>query len=501
VFSLEKFFVTTAIVYPNADPHVGFAFEQVFADVLARYYRLKGSDVLFLSGSDDHGSKIAKYAKEAGKEPKAFVDEQVEKYLRLAKALNLSLSRFIRTTDLDHECTVQEVFQRIFKNKDIYKGTYEGLYCVGCEAFITEKELVDEKCPYHKTVPALLKEENYFFRLSKFKQKIIQLLEKEKFYIPKARANEILNRLKNQELKDLSVSRPKSNVSWGIELPFDDSHTVYVWFDALLNYYTGSKAGKKNYWPADLHIIGKEIAWFHAVIWPAILLSAKIPLPKKVFGHGWLTFEGQKMSKSLGNVIDPFYFCKTYGADSLRYYLCREISFGEDGDFSEKNLIARHNNELANELGNLLSRTLTLLEKGFEGKIPKSQTSQELQKGLHLKKIQQSFESLEINVALSEIFSFISSCNKFINDREPWKQKGKELEKTLYSVVDSLRVISILLSPVIPQTSEKINSQLGVKAGSLKDCKFNLLKTGTQTKKGEILFKKAELQEKSSDKN
>lgn len=488
---LAKFYITTAIVYPTADPHIGFAFEQVFADIIARYHRLLGDDVWYLTGSDEHGSKIAKAAETAGKQPKEFVDLQVEKYLRLAKTLNLSQDRFIRTTDSDHEKTVQEIFQKIHKNGDIFKGTYEGLYCVGCEAFLTEKELVEGKCAIHKTVPSVLKEENYFFKLSKFQKKIIELIEKGIFE-PKGRANEMLSRLKSEPLRDLSVSRPKTNVSWGIELPFDKEHTVYVWFDALSNYYSGAKTKKKNYWPASLHILGKEIAWFHTVIWPAMLLSAKIALPEKIYAHGWLTVEGQKISKSLGNSIDPFYFCQTFGTDSFRYYLCREFSFGEDGDFSEKNLIARHNNELANELGNLLNRSLSLIEKNFQGKIPAGKTNAELQKKLDLKKIQKSMEKLELHNALSEIFSFINACNKFVNDKQPWKQSGKELEETLYSIADSLRVISILLSPFIPETSGKINAQLGVKAGKWKDCKFNLLKAGTQTVKGEVLFKKIE---------
>jgi len=448
--------------------------------------------VHFLTGSDEHGSKIVKAALDAGKSPKEFVDEKVEKYERLCKVLELSNSRFIRTTDKDHEKTVQEVFARLHSNGDIYKGTYEGLYCVGCEAYLTEKELVEGKCPIHNAKPQLLKEENYFFRLSKYKKQIVELLEKQKLYEPEGRAKEILNRLKEQELKDLSVSRPKANVDWGIELPFDKSHTVYVWFDALLNYVTGAKQKRKNYWPADLHVIGKEIAWFHAVIWPAMLFSAKLALPKKIYGHGWLTFEGQKMSKSLGNVIDPFYMCEKYSTDSFRYYMMREIPFGGDGDFSEKNLAARHNNELANELGNLLNRSLSLLEKSFQGKVPDSKTSRGLQKKLGLKKINDCMERLALHDALSEIFSFVNSCNKYVNDRQPWKQSGKELEETLYSVADSLRIISILLSPFIPQTSERINAQLGVNAGKLKECKFGLLKAGTQTAKGEILFKKIE---------
>jgi len=492
VFFLKTFYITTAIVYPNSDPHIGFAYEQICSDVIARWHRLLGEEVFFLTGSDEHGAKIANAAQKAGKKPKEFVDEQVKKFLEIAKTLSLTHSRFIRTTDKDHEKLVQEIFQKIFDKGDIYKGTYSGLYCVECEAFYTEKDLVEGKCPIHKKPPQVLEEENYFFKLSKFEKQVLELLEKKALFLPKERVKELVNRIKENGLQDLSVSRPKTNVEWGIECPFDKKHVIYVWFEALLNYVSGAKTGKKNYWPADLHIIGKEISWFHCVIWPAMLLSAGIELPKRVFAHGWLTVNGQKMSKSLGNVIDPKYLCAKYSTDVVRYMLVREIPFGSDGDFSESSLKTRNNNELANELGNLVNRTLTMIEKYSAGKIPAGKTDSELQKQLHLEKIKLQMENLELHSALSELFSFISACNKFVNDKAPWKLQGKPLEEVLYSLADSLRIISILLSAFMPNTSEKINVQLGVKAGLLKECGFSLLKAGTKTKREEILFKKIE---------
>ncbi|MDD5163799.1 MAG: methionine--tRNA ligase [Candidatus ainarchaeum sp.] len=488
---MKTFYITTAIVYPNSDPHIGFAYEQICADTIARWHRLLEEEVFFLTGSDEHGAKIAAAAKKAGKEPKEFVDEQVKKFIEIAKTLNLAHSRFIRTTDKDHEKIAKEIFQKIFNKRDIYKGTYSGLYCVGCESFLTEKDLVEGKCPIHHTEPQILEEENYFFRLGKYEKQVLNLLENG-FFEPSERVSEIINRIKQNGLQDLSVSRPKTNVAWGIECPFDKNQTIYVWFDALLNYVSGAKTGKKDFWPADLHIIGKEISWFHCVIWPAMLLSAGLQLPKKVFAHGWLTVNGQKMSKSQGNVINPEYLCKQYSADVLRYLLMREIPFGQDGDFSEASLKTRNNNELANELGNLANRTIVMLEKYCNGKIPKAKTSPSLEKSLNLEKIEAQMENLELHAALSEIFAFISACNKFINDKAPWKLKGRELEEVLYSLTDSIRIISILLSAFMPETSKKINEQFGLKPGLLKECKFNLLKPGTQTKKGEILFKKAE---------
>ena len=487
---LKTFYITTAIVYPNSDPHVGFAYEQICSDAIARWHRLLGEEVHFLTGSDEHGAKIAAAAKAQGKTPQAFADEQVKKFIEIAKTLNLTHSRFIRTTDKDHEKTVKKIFQKVFDKGDIYKGTYSGLYCVGCETFLTEKDLVEGKCPLHQAVPQVLEEENYFFRLSKYEKQILSLLEND-FFEPKDRVKELVNRIRQNDLQDLSVSRPKTNVAWGIECPFDKNQTIYVWFDALLNYVSGAKA-KKDFWPADLHIIGKEISWFHCVIWPAMLLSAGIKLPKKVFAHGWLTVNGKKMSKSLGNVINPDFLCKKYGTDILRYHLIREIPFGSDGDFSEAALKTRNNNELANELGNLINRTLTLIEKSCNGKIPKAKTSRELAEKLNLKKIEEHMEKLELHSALSEIFAFISACNKFVNDKAPWKLQGKELEETLYSLADAIRIISILLSPFLPETSEKINAQIGVKSGLFSDCRFNLLKPGTAVKKGAILFRKIE---------
>ncbi|MDO8647242.1 MAG: methionine--tRNA ligase [Candidatus Diapherotrites archaeon] len=498
---MGKFYVTTAIDYVNAEPHIGHTYQKVIADVLARWHRLSGEEVFFLTGTDEHGQKIARSAEAAGLAPKEFSDQNSAKFLEAWKKLGINFDKFIRTTDPEHKLIVQKFAQKI--KGDIYKGVYEGLYCVGCEAYITEKELVNGRCPFHPDkIPEPLKEETYFFKLSKFEKKLLEFYSKNPDCIlPRKRANEIINRVK-EGLKDLSISR--KNLTWGIPYPEDNSLVIYVWFDALLNYITALDwpNGKnfKKFWPADIELLGVDNSWFHCVIWPAMLMSAGIKPAKTIFVHGFLTFNGQKISKSLGNVISPIYLAGKYGADSTRYYICRQFVFGEDGDFSEKTLAERHNNELANELGNLLNRSLSLIEKDFQGKIPNARTNAELQKKLDLKKIQKYMEKFELHMALSEIFSFINACNKFVNDRQPWKQSGKELEETLYSVADALRIISILLSPFIPETSEKINSQLGVKAGTLKDCKFNLLKAGTQAKKGEVLFKKIEIEKEAGKK-
>lgn len=446
----RKFYVTTAIDYVNAEPHIGHAYQKIIADALARWHKLKGEKVFYLTGTDEHGQKVARSAKEAGLDEKDFVDKVSRKFKESWKILDIDYDRFIRTTDKDHEKLVQEFVKKI--KKDIYKGEYEGLYCVDCERFYTKKDLVNQECKYHPGKKLeLLKEETYYFRLSKYEKKLLELYRNKTFVLPKERRNEIINRVR-EGLQDLSITR--TNFKWGIPFPLDREHVVYVWFDALLNYLTG--AGKnQEFWPADLHLLGKDNGWFHAVIWPAMLLAAGYKLPKTVFVHGFLTFNSQKISKSLGNVISPNYLAGKYGADSIRYFLIRHIPFGEDGDFSEKALIARHNNELANKLGNLISRVTGLAEKvGIE------KTQNKLLKKLKLNQIEKHIENYGFDKALNEIFAFIDVCNEYVQSRKPWETKDK---KVLYELIDSIKAIAILLWPFIPETSEKIAKDLGFK--------------------------------------
>ncbi|MEK6936642.1 MAG: methionine--tRNA ligase [Nanoarchaeota archaeon] len=461
----KKFYITTAIDYVNSDPHIGHAYEKIIADALARWHRLNDEDVLFLTGTDDNASKNDEAAKKAGIPTKVFVDKNAKKFVELCKLLNLSNDFFIRTTSKVHIKVAQDIFKKAFNKKEIYKGEYKGLYCKGCEAFKTEKDLVKGRCLEHpNTEIENIKEESYFFKLSRYQKQILKLVSKD-FIYPDEWKNEIVTRLKNEKLEDLSVSRV--NKDWGIRTPIDKNHRIYVWHDALLSYYSATRLkGRQKYWPADVHLIGKGINWFHSVIWPAILISAGLKLPKKILVHGYLTANGQKIGKSLGNVVDPVALAKKYSTDSLRYFLVREIPFGKDGDFSEKALIDRHNNELANDLGNLVSRSLTLATK-FKGKI---EGKQEL--NLDIKKIEKFFESYQINEALDEVWKFIKSVNKYVNDKKPWELEGKKLSNVLYNMVESLRIISILTSPFIPETAEKICKGLNVKLGKLKDCKF-----------------------------
>jgi methionyl-tRNA synthetase len=466
----KKFYVTTAIDYVNARPHIGHAFEKVLADALVRWHRLLGEEVWFLTGTDENAQKNALAAKEKDVDVKKFVDQHSKIFVELCEKLNISYDRFIRTTEEEHKKKSQEIFKKVTDNGDIYKGNYEGFYCQGCEGFKTEKDLVDGKCPEHNINPEWISEDAHFFRLSKYKNKILEFARD--YIVPESKKNEIIARLENEELKDLSVSR--INLDWGIDVPGEKGFKIYVWFDALINYISGSDGN----WPADIHVIGKGINWFHSVIWPGMLISAGYKLPKKLLVHGYLNLGGKKISKSLGNIIDPIELSKRYGSDSIRYSLLR-CSVFEDSDYSEEILIERHNNELANKLGNLVSRVTSLAEKINAEKVKNT-----LLDTLRLKEIEKHFENYEPDKALHLIFAFIDACNEYVQEKKPWENRDG---KVLYELVDSIKAIAILLWPFIPETSEKIAKHLGF------EIKYDNIKKPLKVKKmkkADILFKK-----------
>jgi methionyl-tRNA synthetase len=466
----EKFYITTSIVYTNAPPHIGFALESIQADVLARYNRLQGKDVFFLTGTDEHGIKVAQAAKNENKTPKGFVDEISEKVKSLKEILNLSNDDFIRTTDQKkHWPSVRKVWLKLKENGDIYKKKYQGLYCSGCEAFVTKKDLINGKCALHGEEPEIVEEENYFFKLSKYTKEIKRVIERGELKIlPEARKNEILS-LAEKGLEDVSFSRPRKSLKWGIPVPDDENQTIYVWADALTNYisaigYEKESTDFKKYWPADVHIIGKDILRFHAAIWPGMLLSLKLPLPKVIFVHGFITVADQKMSKSLGNVIDPFELVEKYGTEPVRYFLLREIPAAGDGDFTYEKFEARYNADLASGLGNLVARVLTVAEKIkpqlIEGEFQNPELTEEINNVR--KKYEKFLDEFKFNEVLASIWELISFCDKYIDRKRPWE----ETENQTAIIADLLYVIgniAKMLQPFLPETSEKIFQQLGIK--------------------------------------
>ena len=466
---MKKFYITTSIVYTNDSPHIGFALESIQADVIARYHRSLDEDVVFLTGTDEHGSKIAKAAKEAGKEPKEFTDEISKKVKALKKILNLSNDDFIRTTDQKrHWPAVKKVWLKLKENNDIYKKKYKGLYCSGCEAFITKKDLSNEKCAIHQKKPETLQEENYFFRLSKYSKTIEKLIKKDEIkVIPETRKNEVLSFVK-QGLEDISFSRPRKNLKWGIPVPDDSAQTIYVWGDALTNYisalgYAENSEQFQKYWPADVQCIGKDILKFHALIWPGMLLSLGLKLPKNVFVHGFISVDGQKMSKSLGNVIDPFGLVEKYGTDAVRYYLLREIPSAEDGDFSYKKFEARYNSDLASGIGNLVARVRVMAD-GIGGWSAAGGKEDNLKiAGSKIKETKENYrkslEEFKFNESLKSIWDLISFSDKYIEKEKPWEKKenSPQVLGCLLVVLDN---IAGLLQPFLPETSEKIIKEI-----------------------------------------
>lgn len=483
----NKFYITTAILYTNGPPHIGFAFELVLADVLARYHRLMGGDTYFLTGTDEHGATVVKGAAKAGKSVKDFVDEMALKTQELTKVLNISNDDFIRTSDqVRHWPAVQKIWQTLADAGDLYKKNYEGLYCVGHEAFMKKSDLVDGVCPLHKTEPEKVEEENWFFKLTKYKKEVKKKIESgEMKIVPETRKQEIMNLIDDAE--DVSFSRPSKDLKWGIPVPGDETQTMYVWADALTNYISalgyGRNGEKMDYWPADVHLVGKDILRFHAMIWPAMLLSAGLPLPKAIYVHGFITVDGEKMSKTIGNVVDPFDAVEKYGAEVVRYFLLREIPSGDDGDFSYKKLEERYNGDLANGLGNLVQRVATLIETGLDGElIYKKENLLSGVSEFSKEEFGKHIDSFKLHDVLGYIWKCIGNANVLVNDRKPWKEvkeNPEEFLKTMTTLIKMINEISLMLLSFMPETANRIFESFGADkdAGVLENYKFIIKKS------------------------
>lgn len=486
----KGFYITTPIYYVNDIPHIGHAYTTLAADILARYMRLKGKKVFFLTGTDEHGQKVEKAARERGRSPKEHADIMVENFKTLWNELNIRNDAFIRTTDEEHKKVVSAILQKLYDKGEIEKRKYSGMYCTPCERFWTAKDLIEGKCPDCGRDVEYIEEENYFFLMSKYQNSLIDYIEKNPEYIlPETRKNEVLSFLKNKPLGDLCISRPRQRLSWGIPLPFDENYTTYVWFDALVNYYSAlNYLAPKNieWWPPDHHLIGKDILITHAVYWSTMLMALEMPLPRNIFAHGWWTVQGAKMSKSLGNVVNPHEIIKKYGVDTLRYFLFREVSFGLDGDFSEEAIVRRINNDLANDLGNLLNRFLVMNEKYMNGQINPMWIDDDFT--IQIKKLiteidnEKLWDEFKFNIVLEKIWEAISLTNNYIAKTEPWKISKEDSEKLsliLFNIWNSIRIITVFLYPFMPDTAMKIWNALGLK--SLK-IDYNMLSWSIQLK-------------------
>ena len=499
----KNFYLTTPIYYPNSNLHLGHTYTTIVADVLKKYKQAQGYDVFLTTGTDEHGQKLQESAIKAGKEPLEYIDPIVDSAKELWKTLDIDFDAFVRSTDKIHEKNVSDIFTKLYEKGEIYKGSYKGMYCVPCEAFWTESHLVEgNKCPDCGREVSESEEETYFFRLSKYQDKLLKLYEENPDFIqPESRKNEMISFI-NEGLTDLSVTR--SSFDWGVRVPFDEKHIVYVWIDALSCYLTGVGYGTdeekfNKYWPCDVHLIGKEIMRFHAIIWPSILMALDLPLPKKIFGHGWILFDDDKMSKSKGNIVYAEPIIERYGMDALRYFMLREFTFGQDGNFTYTKMLNRINSDLVNDLGNLVSRTVAMCEKYFGGIVPAQTELTDIDNDLietavtTRDRVAELMDKLNFSMALEEIWKLVRRTNKYIDETTPWTliKEGQEdrLKTVIYNLLESIRIISGLIKPFMKETSSKINEQIGYSDYSYEDLtKFGLLKVGTKVCKGKNLF-------------